>query len=228
MSNQVAGATNVRARKQPVTTRGYLPAAERKSHLLDVGVTIVRSKGWEHLSIADLARRAGVSRQLVHQYFGDLQSLALELAEKFEDEVYETAARSIERHPDDFAAAMRETLEQFLIGLRDERLVYVDLVAGHWYQPRLQPTLKRVRSRKRRRLVALWARYYETANGLTAADAEGLSSFQYDGLRGLIAQVDAGKLAAAEAIDLFVDILTAAIERLGTKTGRKPATRSKT
>lgn len=203
-----------------VATRSYLPAAERRSHLLDVGVAIVRAKGWEKLSVADLARHAGVSRQLVHQYFGDLESLALEIADRFQDEVYETAVWATERYPDDFGAAMRATLERFLVGLREERLAYVDLLIADVYHPRLRPSLKEVRARKRRRLVDLWARYYQTVNGLQPSDAEALSAFQYDGLRGLVAQVDAGQLGAEEAITLFIDILTAAVERLGGKVGR--------
>ena len=195
-------------------TRSYLPAEERKTHLLDVGVAIVREKGWEHLTIVELARRAGVSRQLVHQYFGDLERLALELAERFQDEVYDTAAAAIEHHPSDYGAAMRETLERFVVGLRDERLAYVDLFAGHTDHRRLNPPLRQVNNRKRRRMVEIWARFYRRAYGLEERDAIGLASFQYDGLRGMVAQVDAGRMAAEEAIDLFIEIMSAAIERL--------------
>jgi AcrR family transcriptional regulator len=215
------------SRRKPPATRTYLRAADRKSHLLDVGVGIVRARGWERLSIAGVARKAGVSRQLVHQYFGDLESLALDLAERFEDEVYETAATAIERHPHDFSAAMRETLERFLIGMREERLAYADLLTGHWYRPRLKPPLRQVRARKRRRLVEIWAQFYERVNGLPRRQAEALSSFQYDGLRGLVAQVDAGLLDADEAVSLFIDVLGAAIERLGGDVASKARTRSR-
>ena len=219
--------TKAIARRTPPPTRSYLPAAERKSHLLDVGVKIVRSRGWESLSIADLARRAGVSRQLVHQYFGDLETLAVALAERFQDEVYESAVAAIAHHPDDFAAAMRETLEKFLVGLRDDRLAFADLLTGHANQAGLQAPLKQVRVLKRHRMVEIWARYYERVNGLSRRDAEGLASFQYDGLRGLISQVDAGQLSPGEAITLFVEILTAAIERLGGWVQPTSAARSK-
>src|SRR6185436_14952892 len=146
----------------------------------DVGAAIVREQGWESLTIVDLARRAGVSRQLVHQYFGDLERLALALAERFEDEVYEAAAAAIERHPDDLAAAMGETLDRFLVGLREHRLAYVDLFAAQSYRRRLHSPLRAVNSRKRRRMVDIWARYYERVYRLDHADAVGLSSFQYD------------------------------------------------
>jgi AcrR family transcriptional regulator len=192
--------------------------------LLDVGVAIVLEKGWEKLAIVELARRAGVSRQLVHQYFGDLESLAIELAERFQDEVYETAAAAIQRHPTDFAAAMREALERFVVGLREERLAYTELFSGGWPRRGQERPLKQVQSRKRRRLVELWARYYERVYRLAPADAFGLSAFQYDGLRGLVTLVDTGRMDADAAITLFIEVLSAALERLSGRVGKeKPA-----
>jgi AcrR family transcriptional regulator len=195
--------------------RSYLPARERRRHLLDHGVTAIRELGWENLTMARLAERAGVSRQLVYQYFGSLEQLYLELAERFQDEVYEAAVSSIARHPDDFRAAMRATLATLLVGLREQRLAYADLLAGHWPHPQLPPPLKKVRARHRRRIIDIWAEYYQRASALEPRDALALSSFQHDGLHGLLAQVNAGQLSAEEAIDFFVQVLTSAIEGLG-------------
>jgi AcrR family transcriptional regulator len=209
------------------STRSYLRASDRRTHLLDVGAAIVREKGWENLTIVELARRAGVSRQLVHQYFGDLERLALMLAERFEDEVYEAAAAAIERHPADLAAAMSEALERFLIGLREHRLAYVDLLTAHTYRRRLHSPLRAVNHRKRRRMMELWARYYERVYGLDRADSVGLASFQYDGLRGLMRQVDAGGIAVGEAIRLFIEVLTGAVDRLSTRAKRPTRARAR-
>jgi hypothetical protein len=66
-------------------------------------------------------------------------------------------------------------------------------------------------------MVEIWAGYYERAYGLGRADALGLSSFQYDGLRGLVRQVDAGSIPVEEAIRLFIEVLTGAVERLAAK-----------
>ena len=73
----------------------------------------------------------------------------------------------------------------------------------------------------------MWARYYERVYQLDRADAVGLSSFQYDGLRGLVTQVDAGTLPAREAIRLFIDVLTGAAERLAAKTRRPSLARAR-
>jgi hypothetical protein len=66
-------------------------------------------------------------------------------------------------------------------------------------------------------MMELWAGYYERAYGLARADAVGLASFQYDGLRGLVRQVDAGAIPVEEAIRLFIEVLSGAVERLSTK-----------
>jgi AcrR family transcriptional regulator len=219
--------SSARRRSGERSTRSYLRASDRKTHLLDVGAAIVREKGWENLTVVELARRAGVSRQLVHQYFGDLECLALMLAERFEDEVYEAAAAAIERHPNDLAAAMSEALERFLVGLREHRLAYVDLFTAHTYRRRLHSPLRAVNHRKRQRMMELWAGYYERAYGLARADAVGLASFQYDGLRGLVRQVDAGGIAVEEAIRLFIEVLTGAVERLSVKAKRPGRARAR-
>lgn len=197
--------------------RRYLPAAERKSDLLDHGVCLIREKGWENLTMVDLARRAGVSRQLVYQYFGNLEQLALELANRFQDEVYAAAVEAIERHPKDFEKAMRETLQTFFVGLREERLTYVELLTGHWPNPRLPSSLKEVRDRKRRLMIEIWSEYYQKVMGLAPLDATALSSFQYEGLRGLATLVDSGQLSTEDAIDMFLDVLRGAIERFSRK-----------
>lgn len=214
-------------RRRAGSTRSYLRAADRKNHLLDVGATIVRQQGWENLTVVELARRAGVSRQLVHQYFGDLERLALELAERFQDEVLDVAAAAIERHPDDFASAMTESLERFLVGLREHRLAYVELFAAPSYRRRLHSPLRAVNNKKRRRMVDLWARYYERVYGLDPVDAQGLSSFQYDGLRGMVSQVDAGSIAPHDAIALFIEVLSAAIERLAARSRPRARARAR-
>ena len=57
--------------------RSYLPADERRSHLLDVAGGLVRRGGWTALSMQGLAVAAGVSRQLVYERFGSADELML-------------------------------------------------------------------------------------------------------------------------------------------------------
>ena len=77
----------------------------------------------------------------------------------------------------------------------------------------------------------LWRAFAESiavASGAPSrADAIGLASFQYDGLRGLVRQVDAGGISVEEAIHLFIEVLTGAVERLSVKSRRPVPARSR-
>ena len=202
-------------RKTRRARRRYLPAAERKSHLLDVGIALVRDRGWQDLSIANVAKRAGVSRQLVHQYFGDLEQLGLDLAARFFDEVYEVAVTAIAHNLDDQRAVLREMAEKFLVGLREDRRAYADFVTGHWQHRKLQPPLRQMYGRHRKSLIDLWSRYFERVNGLPPQRANVVATLQFDSFRGFGGMVDAGELEAEEAIVLLIEIVGAIIERLG-------------
>ena len=210
-------------RKVRRARRRHLPAAERKSHLLDVGVALVRDRGWQHLSIANVARGAGVSRQLVHQYFGDLEQLGLDLAARFFDEVYEVATTAIAHHLDDQAAVLRYMAEKFLVGLREDRRAYGDFAAGHWQHSKLQPPLREMYGRHRKSLIQLWSRYFERVNGLSPQRANVVATLQFDSFRGFGGMVDAGELESEEAIALLIQIVGAIIERLGGTTLRPRA-----
>jgi AcrR family transcriptional regulator len=204
-----------RSKSEDEAKRKYLAAGERKRDLYRHAVRIIREEGWENLTMARLAHRAGVSRQLVYQYVGNRDTLSLELAERFQDEVYQAVVSGIERHPDNYEAAMRNTLETFLIGLREERLAYTEMLAAQWPHPRLPVSVKEVRERLRQRMVDFWAGYFESTSGLSPRAASALSSFQYNGLHGLVIMVNSGQLDAEEAIEFFVTVLAAAVERLG-------------
>jgi AcrR family transcriptional regulator len=200
--------------------RAYLPGSQRRAKLLETGMTLVRERGWNELSIASLAQLAGISRQLVYRHFDDVEALTLALAERFQDEVYGAAVSGLERYHGDFASTMRQTLEVFLVGLREERLAYYELLGGDLLPPGLPRSLGRVRARLHRKLIEFWEDYYQREARLSPRDAKTLSSFQYSGLHGLVVLVDGGQLSAEEAIDFFVGAIEASIRKLG---GRIPA-----
>jgi AcrR family transcriptional regulator len=214
----VAKARRLRARPR-VRKRAYLPGSQRRAKLLETGMTLVRQRGWNELSIASLAQLAGISRQLVYRHFDDVEALTLALAERFQDEVYGAAVDNLERYRGDFAATMRQTLEVFLVGLRQERLAYYDLLGGDLLPPGLPRSLGQMRARLHRKLIEFWEDYYQREAGLSPRDARTLSSFQYSGLHGLVVLVDSDQLAAEEAIDFFIGVIEAAIRKLG---GRIP------
>lgn len=51
-------------------TRTRLPTDERRQQLLDLGLELFSAKSYEHVEVADIAARAGVSKGLLYHYFG--------------------------------------------------------------------------------------------------------------------------------------------------------------
>ena len=59
--------------------RHYLSAELRRQAILRVADEVLATEGVAHLSIVDVAQRAGISRQLVYQHFSDLNTLLIEV-----------------------------------------------------------------------------------------------------------------------------------------------------
>jgi len=59
--------------------RQYLSAESRRESILRVADEVLSKEGVAHLSIVEVAHRAGISRQLVYQHFADLNTLLMEV-----------------------------------------------------------------------------------------------------------------------------------------------------
>ena len=57
--------------------RHYLSAELRRQAILRVADDVLATEGVAHLSIVEVAQRAGISRQLVYQHFSDLNTLLI-------------------------------------------------------------------------------------------------------------------------------------------------------
>jgi AcrR family transcriptional regulator len=55
--------------------RKRLSASARREQLLDTTSEIVADEGFQGVSVQAVARRAGVSRPIVYEHFGDLHGL---------------------------------------------------------------------------------------------------------------------------------------------------------
>jgi AcrR family transcriptional regulator len=90
-----------------------LPAHERREQLLDVTKEIVAEHGFHGVSIEAVARRAGISRPIVYEHFGDLAGLLEALVAR---ESARALAQLAEVLPTDLAGG--DPAEQLLAGLR--------------------------------------------------------------------------------------------------------------
>lgn len=62
-----------------------LPPADRRRELLDAARAVVAEAGFEGLNVKSIAQRAGVSRPVVYDLFGDLDGLVLALLDREEE-----------------------------------------------------------------------------------------------------------------------------------------------
>ena len=103
----------------------YATAAREllRNTLLDAAGHELASREWAEITMSDIARAAGVSRQTLYNEFGSradfAQALVLREAGRFIDAVQSTIAANLE-HP---RAALRETFELFLTAAAQNALV---------------------------------------------------------------------------------------------------------
>jgi AcrR family transcriptional regulator len=105
----------------PGPTSSRLTASERREQLLEVTTRIVAEQGFQAVSIESVARRAGISRPIVYEHFGDLQGLLEAVVEREMSrafsQVSETALTDLTEG--DHRELMLESLRAFLYAVRD-------------------------------------------------------------------------------------------------------------
>jgi AcrR family transcriptional regulator len=161
-----------------------LPAPERRRRLLDAALEVVDERGFHELTVQAVARRAGVTRPVVYEHFGDLEGLLLALAEREEAAALATLAAIVPedpagREPDELLAG---AIEAFLTAVRRAPRTWRLVLRPPDGTP---PALRERIAASRRRL---------------AAQVEGLLTWGFDrrgGPRGLDHEVLARLLIAA-------------------------------
>ena len=61
-----------------------LDPAERRDQILDTANTLFAERGYEEVSIEDIAKEAGITRGLIHHYFGGRKEVYIALLERLE------------------------------------------------------------------------------------------------------------------------------------------------
>lgn len=84
---------------------------------------LVLDRGWEETRMADVAARAGVSRQTVYQLYGSREALAQAYVLREADRFLDAVDDAIRGHADDPLAALAAGLEVFLSDASDNVLV---------------------------------------------------------------------------------------------------------
>lgn len=94
----------------PTELRKRLPAARRRSQLLDVALDRFAANGFHRTSMEEIADAAGVTKPVLYQHFGSKDTLYLELLETVGAELLDVVTVG--------AAAEREPYQRVLAGFR--------------------------------------------------------------------------------------------------------------
>ncbi len=118
MSSAPTGGGRARpARAQAAASEGVRTA------LLDAVGELLADRTWSQVRMADVAARAGVSRQTVYNAYGSREQLALAYVSREAANFLATASEVVAAHADDPAAALRAALEIFLAAAESNPLV---------------------------------------------------------------------------------------------------------
>jgi AcrR family transcriptional regulator len=106
--------------------RRRLPPEQRRAQLLDAANDLFAERGYEEVSVEDIARAAGVQRGLVHHYFGGRTEVYLALLDRLDDVAEEPL-----RQPEGRSARARigDSVSRWLDWTEANRSTYLGTIA---------------------------------------------------------------------------------------------------
>jgi AcrR family transcriptional regulator len=136
------------------TTPKYrrLDPAQRRDRILDVANDLFAERGYEEVSVEDIARSAGVTRGLVHHYFGGRTDVYLALLERLDAIREEPLRRSEGRSA---RARVADSVSRWLDWTEANRNIYLGTIAPG--EDIADPDVSRVVADLRGRAVAMLA-----------------------------------------------------------------------
>ena len=133
---------------EPAYTR--LPVDERRTQLLELGVTLFSTHAYDELSMAQIAREAGISKALLYHYFPGKQ-------EFFEATLAQAAAALgdiTEPDPElDPIAALTQSVDAFLAWIDANETAYRKLMQSAGSVPGVRALIDEIRDRTSARIL---------------------------------------------------------------------------
>lgn len=118
-----------------------LSKQERHTQLLDVARELIREAGTEEFTLARLAERAGVTKPVVYDHFGDKSGVLTELYREFEERQRATLDAALESAEPEVRAVARVVADAYIDCCVTEGRELADVVAALAGSP----TLSRLR-----------------------------------------------------------------------------------
>jgi AcrR family transcriptional regulator len=134
---------------QPAYTR--LGVDERRRQLLDLGADLFARYSYEELSMAKIAREAGISKALLYHYFPSKQAYFAATLEQAAHELAETTAPNPELSPVEQLAG---SLDAYLGWVERHADAYAKLITSVGAVPEVRDLVERVRKETADRILA--------------------------------------------------------------------------
>jgi len=182
-------------RARPRATTSRLWHDDRHQQLLAVAERMLSERGWDGLSLSELAGAAGVTRPIVYKHFRSRQQLALELVQHYAAALQATLQEAVRRYPDRPEKALRQGLDG-LCDLIEAR------GAGPWNLLTTggpDPVLDRALGQMRDELMRPWVPRLRLVTGASARDAGVLCRLTVAVVRTAIERWAEGELSRREA-----------------------------
>ena len=148
----------------PAYTR--LAVDERRRRLLELGADLFARHGYEELSMARIARRAGISKALLYHYFPSKQAFFAATLEQAAAELAEVTRPDPRRPPLEQLSA---SLDAYLRWVERHAAAYEKLIRSVGAVPEVRELVERVRCETAGRILAGLAPGREPAPPLRAA-----------------------------------------------------------
>jgi AcrR family transcriptional regulator len=133
---------------EPAYTR--LPVDERRRQLLELCTELFARHSFGELSMARIAREAGISKALLYHYFPSKQDLFLATLQQAAEEVRRRTEPDPALLP---AAALAASLDAFLAWVSDNELAYRKLIDSAGAVPEVGALIAEVRDRTSQRIL---------------------------------------------------------------------------
>jgi AcrR family transcriptional regulator len=184
-----------------------LSKADRRRQLLVTALDVIREEGADNLTLGHLAVRAGVSKPVVYDHFGTRSGLLIELYRWIDTERVEAFRKAMavaDKDRDETIASLADAYIRCAADLTGEFYVVGAALAG-------SPEKADVYTELLDQSVAMFVSVLRPFNRLTGPAATRLCIGLVGAGEGLSAAIVRGKLAEADAIATFKEIISASV-----------------
>lgn len=105
---------------------------DRRERILAVATRLFATRGFDNVSVRDVAEEAGVTHPLIYYHWGSKQELLAAVVEDTQEKIRASFARAEAAHPGNYAAAVHESLRAVIIdSLASGRPYYLTAVRAY-------------------------------------------------------------------------------------------------